>query len=55
MGTGNKEEEKFELIIPARIYIINKLEEAREFLDKYPYSGITINRLKGSDNEVNPN
>ena len=42
-----KEKEKFEfLLIPERIFIINKLEEASEIIEKYNINGFTIRRIK---------
>ena len=40
------EKEKFELIIPERIFIINSLKEAREIIEKYNLYGVTIRKLK---------
>ena len=37
--------EKFEVIIPERSFIVNSLEEARKILEKYKVRGITIRRI----------
>jgi len=38
--------EKFEVIIPSRMFIVNRLEEAREIMEKYKVRGIEIRRIK---------
>lgn len=39
-------EEKFELIIPEKIFIVNNLKEASEIIERYNLRGITIRRIK---------
>lgn len=37
--------EKYEVIIPEKIFIVNNLEEARKIMEEFKVRGITIRRI----------
>lgn len=41
--------EKYELVIPEKIYIINNLEEAKVLIKKYNLNGFTLRLIKDED------
>jgi len=42
--------EKFEVIIPARIYIVYSLEEVKKIMDEFKVQGISVRRIKNETN-----
>ena len=41
-----KKEDKYEVIIPERIYIVFGLEEVRRVMDEYKVKGVSVRLLK---------
>lgn len=38
--------ERFEIVVPERVYIVSGFKEVKNIIERYKLRGITINRLK---------